>query len=394
MTHVTHYTYLIIGGGMTGAAAANGIREEDSEGSIGVVSMESHMPYDRPPLSKKLWTGQKMLEEIFRQTPEDVEFHLGRRITSVQLEPKQATAEDGEVFTFDKLLLATGGTPRELPFGGDSIIYYRTLDSYERLRGLANAHDRFVVIGGGFIGSEVAAALAMSDRQVTMLFPEGGICERIFPAEMVEFLNDYYREKGVEVLPGMQVTGLEGTGTTLRVVTADGRRLPANSVVAGIGIRPNTELAEQLGLKIENGIVVDSTLQTSHPDVYAAGDVANYPDAVLGMRRRVEHEDAANTMGKVAGKNMAGAKQSYDHTPYFYSDMFELGYEAVGRLDSRLETVADWQEPLCKGVVYYMDDGRVVGVLLWDVWDKVEEATELIKAGEQVTAAKLKGRIQ
>lgn len=394
MTHVTHYTYLIIGGGMTGAAAANGIREEDSEGSIGVVSMEPHMPYDRPPLSKKLWTGQKTLEEIFRQTPEDVEFHLDRRITSVQLEPKQATAEDGEVFTFDKLLLATGGTPRELPFGGDSIIYYRTLDSYERLRGLANAHDRFVVIGGGFIGSEVAAALAMSDRQVTMLFPEGGICERIFPAEMVEFLNDYYREKGVEVLPGMQVTGLEGTGTTLRVVTADGRRLPANSVVAGIGIRPNTELAEQLGLKIENGIVVDSTLQTSHPDVYAAGDVANYPDAVLGMRRRVEHEDAANTMGKVAGKNMAGAKQSYDHTPYFYSDMFELGYEAVGRLDSRLETVADWQEPLRKGVVYYMDDGRVVGVLLWDVWDKVEEATELIKAGEQVTAAKLKGRIQ
>lgn len=394
MTHVTHYTYLIIGGGMTGAAAANGIREEDSEGSIGVVSMEPHMPYDRPPLSKKLWTGQKTLEEIFRQTPEDVEFHLDRRITSVQLEPKQATAEDGEVFTFDKLLLATGGTPRELPFGGDSIIYYRTLDSYERLRGLANAHDRFVVIGGGFIGSEVAAALAMSDRQVTMLFPEGGICERIFPAEMVEFLNDYYREKGVEVLPGMQVTGLEGTGTTLRVVTADGRRLPANSVVAGIGIRPNTELAEQLGLKIENGIVVDSTLQTSYPDVYAAGDVANYPDAVLGMRRRVEHEDAANTMGKVAGKNMAGAKQSYDHTPYFYSDMFELGYEAVGRLDSRLETVADWQEPLRKGVVYYMDDGRVVGVLLWDVWDKVEEATELIKAGEQVTAAKLKGRIQ
>ncbi len=394
MTHVTHYTYLIIGGGMTGAAAANGIREEDSEGSIGVFSMEPHMPYDRPPLSKKLWTGKKTLEEIFRQTPEDVEFHLNRRITSVQLEPKQATAEDGEVFTFDKLLLATGGTPRELPFGGDSIIYYRTLDSYERLRGLANAHDRFVVIGGGFIGSEVAAALAMSDRQVTMLFPEGGICERIFPAEMVEFLNDYYREKGVEVLSGMQVTGLEGTGTTLRVVTADGRRLPANSVVAGIGIRPNTELAEQLGLKIENGIVVDSTLQTSHPDVYAAGDVANYPDAVLGMRRRVEHEDAANTMGKVAGKNMAGAKQSYDHTPYFYSDMFELGYEAVGRLDSRLETVADWQEPLRKGVVYYMDDGRVVGVLLWDVWDKVEEATELIKAGEQVTAAKLKGRIQ
>jgi NADPH-dependent 2,4-dienoyl-CoA reductase/sulfur reductase-like enzyme len=211
---------------------------------------------------------------------------------------------------------------------------------------------------------------------------------------MVAFLNDFYREKGVEVLPGTQVTGLEGTGTTLRVVTGDGRRIPANGVVAGIGIQPDTALAEQMGLELDNGIVVDSTLRTSHPDVYAAGDVANYPDAVLGTRRRVEHEDAANTMGKTAGQAMAGAEVTYDHLPYFYSDLFELGYEAVGRLDSRLKTVMDWQEPFRKGVVYYLQDGRVVGVLLWDVWDKVEEARELIKAARQTKAADLKGRIQ
>jgi NADPH-dependent 2,4-dienoyl-CoA reductase/sulfur reductase-like enzyme len=394
---VTHYTYLIIGGGMTGSAAANGIREQDSEGSIGIISTETHMPYDRPPLSKKLWTGKKKVEDIFRPVPADVGLHLGRKVTSLQLEPKQATTDDGQVYTFDKLLLATGGRPRHLPFGGDNIIYYRSLNTYERLRGLTDAHERFAVIGGGFIGSELAAALAMQGKQVTILFPEAGICDRLFPSDLVEFLNDYYREKGVEVLPGMQVTGLEGTGTSLRVVTGDGRRLPANGVVAGIGIQLNTALAEQVGLELDDkigGIKVDSSLQTSHPDVYAAGDVASYPDALLDTRRRVEHEDAANTMGKTAGRIMAGADVIYDHTPYFYSDMFELGYEAVGRLDSRLETVADWQEPFRKGVIYYLEDGRVRGVLLWDVWDKVPQATELIAAAEQVKPADLKGRIQ
>lgn len=391
---MTHYTYLIIGGGMTGSAAANGIRETDKEGSIGIISAESHMPYDRPHLSKKLWTGKKKFEEIFRGVPADATFHLSHRVQSLDLEQKQVVDEQGQVFTYDKLLLATGGRPRHLPFGEDNIIYYRSLNTYERLRGLTDAHERFVVIGGGFIGSEIAAALAINGKQVTMVFPEAEISERVFPADLAQFVSDHYREKGVEVLSGLQVTGVLGAGTDLMVVTQDGRHLHAAGVIAGIGIQPNTMLAEQAKLKVDNGIVVDSSLQTSHADVYAAGDVANFPDEVLGVRRRVEHEDAANTMGKTAGQIMAGAKVTYDHTPYFYSDMFELGYEAVGRLDSRLETVADWQEPFRKGVIYYMEDGRVRGALLWDVWDKVGEATALIQVGEQVTAAQLKGRIQ
>jgi NADPH-dependent 2,4-dienoyl-CoA reductase/sulfur reductase-like enzyme len=190
------------------------------------------------------------------------------------------------------------------------------------------------------------------------------------------------------------VTGLEGAGTDLRVVTQDGRRIPANAVVAGIGIQPNTQLAEAAGLKVEDGIIVDESLQTSHAGVYAAGDVARFPDALLGTARRVEHEDAANSMGKAAGRIMAGADETYDYSPMFYSDLFDLGYEAVGRLDSRMETVADWQEPFRKGVVYYLDDGRVRGVLLWNVWDKVDAAKEVIAAAEQVTASQLKGRIQ
>ncbi|MGH6819555.1 MAG: FAD-dependent oxidoreductase, partial [Methylocella sp.] len=171
------------------------------------------------------------------------------------------------------------------------------------------------------------------------------------------------------------------------------RRINANGVVAGIGIVPNVELAVAAGLKVDNGIVVDQSLRTSHPDVFAGGDVANYFDQALGARRRVEHEDLANTMGKAAGQAMAGANVNFTHTPFFYSDLFEIGYEAVGELDSRLQVIADWKERFHTGVLYYLDNQRVRGVLLWNVWGKVDEARALIAASETVVAAALKGRI-
>jgi 3-phenylpropionate/trans-cinnamate dioxygenase ferredoxin reductase subunit len=375
---VTHHPYLIIGGGMSAASALHGIREVDANADIAVISSEKHYPYDRPPLSKQLWTGKKTQEDIWRDVPEGVSFYLGRTAVALDLDRKEARDQAGDVYTFDKLLLATGGKPRRLPFGGDNIIYFRSLDSYRRLRALAEQHDRFVVIGGGFIGSEIAAALAMQGKHVTMLFPEGGIGARQFPADLAAHLNEYYREQGVDVLSRESVVDVEGAGNELTVVTESGRRIEANAVVAGIGITPNVALAEAAGLNVTDGIVVDSSLRTSHPDVYAAGDVANFPDPVLGTRRRVEHEDAANSMGAVAGRAMAGAEAVYDHTPMYYSDMFDLGYEAVGRLDSRLETVVDWQEPFRKGVIYYLDGQRVCGVLLWNVWDKVDEARQLL----------------
>jgi NADPH-dependent 2,4-dienoyl-CoA reductase/sulfur reductase-like enzyme len=164
--------------------------------------------------------------------------------------------------------------------------------------------------------------------------------------------------------------------------------------VAGLGRRPNVDLAKSAGLKVENGIVVDDHLRASAPDVFAAGDVAMFPHPTLGKLTRVEHEDNALRMGKQAGRNMAGADEAYAHTPNFYSDMFELGYEAVGELNSKLETVIDWQEPFQKGVIYYLDGGRVRGVLLWNVWKKLEEATALMKEAGPFKAEDLKGRIK
>lgn len=383
------FTYLIIGGGMTAAAAAKGIREVDEEGSIAIVSGENRPPYDRPPLTKALWTGKATEEEIWRDVPEDVTFHEGRSIVALDAQERTATANSDETYGYGKLLLATGGTPRRLPFGGDNIIYYRDFNSYRRLRELTENYDRFAVIGGGFIGSELAAALAMNDKEVTMLFPESGIGARLFPEELSRYLNDYYGEHGVQVLAGESVVDVEGEGTALTVVTDQGRRIEANGVVAGIGITPNVTLAEKAALKVENGVLVDPSLRTDDDNIYAAGDVANFFDYALQSHRRVEHEDAANSMGRQAGRNMAGAGEDYDYSPMFYSDLFDHGYEAVGVLDSRLQTVADWREEHEKGVIYYLDDGRLRGVLLWNVWDKVDEARRLIAASNELDSEPL-----
>ncbi len=391
---MSHYPYLIIGGGMAAAAAVEGIREVEGDKEIALISRETQKPYDRPPLSKQLWKEDKKVEEIFRPLAEPVTFYGGRTVTQLEPNEHRVTDDQGTVYSYDKLLLVTGATPRHLPFGGDNIIYYRTLDTYRHLRGLVEKQDKFAVIGAGFIGSEIAAALAINDKQVTMLFPESGIASKIFPTDVVEFLNDYYRQKGIELLAGQEVRDVEGSGTDLTVVTASGRRIAVNAVVAGVGVLPNVELAETAGLEVDNGIVVNEFLQSSHVDIYAAGDIANFYDEVLRIRRRVEHEDAANSMGKAAGRAMAGQVEKYTYSPMFYSDLFELGYEAVGELDSRLETVADWQKKFDTGVIYYLKEKRVRGVLLWNVWGKVDEARDLIAQGKEFSPKELQGLIK
>ena len=391
-----HSKYLIIGGGMTADAAIGGIREVDPSGTVGLIGAESHPAYDRPPLTKGLWKG-KALESIWRKSDrQEVSFHLGRQATALDAANKRVTDDQGTVYTYDKLLIATGGTPRRLPFGGDNIIYYRTLNDYQRLKALTLHSQKFAVIGGGFIGSEIAAALTMNGKSVVMAFPGEGIGGHVFPADLSRFLNDYYRQKGVEVLAATRVTGweLRQGKTVLKTEIAQGdREVMADAVVAGIGIQPNVDLAKAAGLEVDNGIRVDRGLRTSDPDIYAAGDVANFYNPALDQRLRVEHEDNANTMGRLAGQAMAGQTVSYDHLPFFYSDLFDLGYEAVGEVDARLETVADWKEPYRQGVIYYLRDGRVRGVLLWNVWEQVDSARKLIAEAGPFRAADLKGRL-
>ena len=394
------YQYLIIGGGMTADAAVAGIREIDAEGTIGVVSSEEDAPYRRPPLSKGLWKGMEV-ESIGYRTSEQSDVRTGTTIQTLDAAKKIAVAGDGEEFGYEKLLLATGGRPRRLPFDADGVNYFRTLADYRSLREQTERGQTFAVIGGGFIGSEIAAALATNEKQVTMIFPEAGIGALAYPSDLSDHITGYFREKSVVVLTDSLVVGVEQRGDQFLVKTRgqndspdDQRELVVDGVIAGLGLIPNTELAEDAGIEVEHGIIVDEMLRTSQQDTFAAGDVAAFTNPALGRRIQVEHEDNAREMGQAAGRSMAGAGDPYDHLPYFYTNVFDLGYQAVGELDARHETISEWiDEPYKRGVVYYMADGRVRGVLLWRMMQQLDAARRLIAEPGPIKPADLLGRL-
>lgn len=387
------FDHLIVGAGMAGEAAAEAIRGVDDKATIGILGAEPHPPYDRPPLSKALWKDGHE-QDIWRTVDKArATVQTGRRAVRIDRSARRVHDAAGDTWRYGKLLIATGGTPRTLPFG-DGFIYFRTLDDYRRLRRAAMPGARVAVIGGGFIGSEVAAALTLTGCKVTMLFPEAAIGARVYPAALAASVTEYYRQRGVDVRSGVTATGGATDGGGAELTLSDGSTLRADAVVAGLGIVPNVQLAREAGLELDlGGIVVDQHLRTSDPDIYAAGDVAVFPAPALERRMRVEHENAALTMGQRAGQCMAGQDARYDELPFFYSDLFDLGYEAVGLLDARLETVEQWVTPFREGVVYYLDGGRVRGALLWNTWGQVDAARALIAAPGPFDATTVRGRL-
>jgi NADPH-dependent 2,4-dienoyl-CoA reductase/sulfur reductase-like enzyme len=383
--------YLIVGGGMTGHAAAAAIRETDPDGPITMLSAELDPPYARPPLTKGLWLG-KPEDSVWLAVVPGLVRHGGRRVVSVEPARREVRDDRGEIHAYDRLLLATGGTPRRLPFGGDRVVYFRTLADYRRLRAVRGK--RVAVIGGGFIGSELAASLAATGSEVTLVLPEAALGARLYPADLADHLTRTFQEKGVRVLSRESVVGIEPAGEATLVRTRGGVEVVADAVVAGLGIEPDVAVAAAAGIRCSNGVEVDEWLETSAPGVFAAGDVARFPCAALGGAVRVEHEDAALSMGRTAGLNMAGGAERYTHLPFFYSDLFDMGYEAVGRLDARLETVVRWKIPFREGIVYYLEDDRVRGVLLWGIFGQVDAARALITGAAPVARATLDEAIQ
>jgi NADPH-dependent 2,4-dienoyl-CoA reductase/sulfur reductase-like enzyme len=394
------YSYIIIGAGLAGASAAEGIREVDQQGSILLIGAEKDKPYDRPPLSKQLWSGAKLVDEIFLHDEEfyrknRVDLRLGVQIERLDIERHAVVDSQGNTYRYKRLLLATGGTPRRLNIpGGDleGISYYRTLPDYRQLRRAAAEGKSALVIGGGFIGSEMAAALRMNNLGVTMIFPSQWLVSRVFPESLGRALTDHYRSKGVEVLAGDVPLSIEQNGNGYVARTRAGREIQADLIVVGIGVTPNITLAQTAGITTGDGVPVNEFLQTSNSDVFAAGDIAFFNEANLGPRR-IEHWDNAVNQGKQAGRNMAGAREHFTYMPFFFSDLFEFGYEAVGDVDSRLKTYADWQEENKTGVVYYLKEGHVRGAMMCNVFGKVEAARELIQRPGRVIAAELRGTI-
>jgi 3-phenylpropionate/trans-cinnamate dioxygenase ferredoxin reductase component len=384
------YKYIILGGGLAGASAIDGIRELDKTGSILLFSEETQLPYDRPPLSKKLWFGKKQGADIFlhdRKYYDDtgVKLALGTKI--VLLDPKQKLIVDNQKnqYQYGKLLFATGATPRKLTIpGGDlpEVCYYRYLDDYLSIRKQAEAGKSAVIIGGGFIGSELAAALNINQLEVTMIFPEAYLVSRVFPESLGLAIQQHYLDKGIKILNNDKPVSITQSGDKYITKTQSGKQISSDMVIVGIGVTPEVKLAMVAGLTIGNGIEVNAYLETSNPDIYAAGDVALFPYQAFRQLMRIEHWDNAINQGKLAGKNMAGGKFPYLYMPYFFSDLFEFGYEAVGEVNSALETHVDWKEPNVTGIIYYLKEGKIRGVMLCNIWNKIEVARKLINQSE------------
>jgi 3-phenylpropionate/trans-cinnamate dioxygenase ferredoxin reductase subunit len=396
------FAYIIVGGGLAGASAIEGIRELDKKGSLLMIGREKHLPYDRPHLSKKLWFGKKKVEDIFLHkhefyTQNNAAVAVGTTVKALDAVGKTVADHMGKTYRFEKLLLATGGTPRTLPIPGgnlEGICYYRYLDDYLQIRQKASAGRSAVIIGGGFIGSEIAAALNINNVDVTMIFPDPYLVSRIFPEYLGRAIQDHYRSRGIKIIAGDQPSVFSKDGKGFTTYTLSGKTITSDMVIVGIGISPSVELAESAGIRTGNGIVVNDLLQTSNPDIYAAGDNAFFPYQALGVQTRVEHWDNAINQGKWAGRNMTGVQKPFAYMPYFFSDLFEFGYEAVGEVDARLETFADWQKENETGVIYYLKEGKVRGAMMCNVWEKVEAARTLIRQGETVEPDKLRGLIR
>lgn len=387
------YHYVIVGGGLAAASAIEGIREHDPEGSILLVSRENYPPYHRPPLSKDLWFGKSTKDKLPVHDDafyRDHKVQLALRREIVELDPDTHTAWDerGTSIEYQKLLLATGGKPKRLDVDGaqiEGVSYYRTLEDYLALESRLDRLQHALVLGGGFISIEMAAALRHKGKEVTFVYPHAYPLSKLLPRDLGQFVAEYYREKGVETVSSDRIVGFEEQGGLILARTAQGNSITTQMVLAGIGIEPHTELAEAAGLGVGDGIEVDEYGRTSNPDVYAAGDVAEFPYLALGERRRVEHWDHAIQHGKSVGANMAGAEKPYDALPMFFSDFFELGWEAVGDLDASLDIEATWNETFREGVIFYLRDDVIRGVLLWNAWNKVDWARDLIRQGKTVT---------
>ncbi len=389
--------YLIIGGGIAAGAAAIRIRELDKENSIMILTNEPHFPYHRPPLTKDLWTDKKTVENIFLKDPQfyqdnDIQISTKCSATSVDSINKEVKTSSGEVISYQRLLLATGGSPKRLSLPGSDIpeiCYYRYLNDYINISSICDQNKKAVVIGGWFIGSEISASLSSKGVVTTMVFPGPYICHHVLPSDLGNSLMKTYKEKGIRVdNEDAPVAFVKKNGKT-SVLTRKGFSFEADIIIAGIGIVPNSSIAATAGLHVTNGIIADQYLRTSNPDIFAAGDVALFPFNALNRHLRVEHWDNAINQGCCAGNNMVSAEnQPYTYIPYFFSDLFEYGYEAIGDVNSELEVFSDWKEAFTSGVLYYLSENYVKGILLWNIWNKKEAAKKLL--GQKVTHADLK----
>lgn len=386
------YQYVIVGGGMVAGYAIKGIRQEDTSGSILVVSKEADVPYERPALSKKLWLDDEFTEENIRIGAEDfsdVSFKFNTTVNQIDRQNKTVDLGDNTTVHYDQLLLATGGEPRNIKGPDDPhVLIFRNWSDYRKLRKFSGHNKHVVIIGGGYVGTELASSLTQNNTKVTMVFPEKALGEGKFPEEIRAEYEETFKKNGVEILSGKMVESYQRQGDHLVISTADGSEITAGTIIIGLGVTPRIELAKASELDLaDGGVKVDEHLQTSDPSIWSAGDIASYPDHILG-RQRIEHVDHARLSGELVGKNMAGANLAYEHTPYFYSMIFDISWQAVGSINPELQQVFDKRDN--GTIVYFLKDNKLAGVLVWNVVVDLDDVRDLIAnppANEQLVGS-------
>jgi 3-phenylpropionate/trans-cinnamate dioxygenase ferredoxin reductase component len=391
--------YVIIGGGLAAAKAVEGIRERDTTGSVVVVTEEDRLPYERPPLSKSVLKGDDELDTVYTHpqswyAENDVELRIGDPATSLDADAHVVTLRSGESLSYDKVLLATGSTARALKAPGadlDGVLYLREAQESMALKEAFVDGAKVVIVGAGWIGLEVAAAASAAGCSVTVVEPQAAPLIGVMGEQVGGWFAQLHRShgvtfrfgEGVERLEGSD--GSEGSGRVEAVVTSAGERLPADVVVVGVGITPNTGLAEGAGIDVDNGVVTDAALRTSADGVWAAGDVANWQSTTLGTHVRVEHWANANDGGLAAGRSMAGADVTYDPIPFFFSDQYDAGLEYAGYVprDSGAEIVLRGEPSSNEFMAFWVvpegDGVRVLAGMHVNVWDTIETVQQLVR---------------
>ncbi|MDP9860976.1 MULTISPECIES: NAD(P)/FAD-dependent oxidoreductase [Streptosporangium] len=396
----TEQTFVIVGAGLAGAKAAQSLREEGFTGRITLIGAEAERPYERPPLSKGYLLGKEEKAKVYVHDEgwygeHSVELLTGRRVTGIDRSGHEVELDDGRRLGYAKLLLAPGASPRRLDVPGadlDGVHYLRSLDDSERLRGAVRGGGRVVVVGAGWIGLETAAAARGYGCEVTVVEPRPVPLQAALGPEMGAFFAEVHRRQGVDVRLGRGVTGFRGDGRVQAVLTDDGGEIPADVVIVGVGVRPEVELAERAGLAVDNGIVVDESLRTDDPDIYAAGDAANAFNPLYGARIRVEHWSNALNGGLAAGRAMLGQKVVYDRPPYFFTDQYDVGMEfsgwfAPGGYDS---VVVRGDLEARDFHAFWLAGGRVVAGMHVNRWEEgIAPVQELIRGGAPVAPDRL-----
>lgn len=393
-------TFVIVGGGLAGAKAAEALRTQGFDGRVVLLADESERPYDRPPLSKDYLQGKSQKEKIYVHpdrwyVDNDVELLLNCPASLIDVTAHQLTVQSGEQFGYDKLLLATGSSPRHLqvPDGDlDGVLYLRRVADCEAIKAAFVTAKRVVIVEAGWIGLEAAAAARAAGVEATVLETAELPLVRALGAEVAEIFLDLHSTHGVTMLMGVEVAEIIGVDHQVSGVRlADGRHIDAEVVVVGVGIAPNTELGEAAGLTIDNGIVVDEYLQSSDPDVFAAGDVANVWYPLLDRHLRLDHWSAALNQGPVAAANMMGGAVAYDRVPYFYSDQYDLGMEYSGFVDSGNYDQIVFRGEVAEGkyIAFWLSKGRILAGMNVNVWEVTDAIADLVRSGRPIDVARL-----